>query len=485
MNKINRREFIEKAAGLSGYAILSVSWLNPLSELLGLQRKMYFMPIQEDNPALTRWEKKCKGCRECLTACAEKQKVYGTYEASNTKHVCIHCGTCISACSYKALTEKYNWQEVLDAIDDPGKIVIASISPSVRVGLGDYFGLPEGSYVTESMVGACREIGFDYVLDTNFSADLTIMEEAKELQKRIQTKAVMPQFTSCCPAWVKYVEIYYPSLLNHLSTAKSPNLMQGALVKSYFAKKKKIDPQKIVHVAITPCTAKKYEITREEFTTDGMRSIDIAITTNEFAVMLKERKIDMTAQKSDFDSLMGKASGGGIIFGNTGGVMRAAVRTAYHYITGKNPPSDLMDLKEIQGMTGLKEAAVLIGVTPLNVAVCYEMRNAVKLLEQVKNGTCKYDFIEVMACPGGCVGGAGQPADSSIIEKRIAALNEADAKSDFRNSYENPEIKKLYKRFLGKPGGKKAEHYLHTTFNDKSYELTSVSKKPVPEPVHS
>jgi iron-only hydrogenase group A len=478
MSKINRREFIEKTILLNGFALFSMRWLNPLSGLLGMApAKLYALPIQEDNPSIVRLHNKCKGCADCIKACTEKQNVFGTYAASNTHHVCIHCGSCIQVCTKGAMIEKYQWESVMNAIDDPSKIVIASISPSVRVGLGDYFGMPEGTYLPENMVGACRAAGFDYVLDVNFSADLTIMEEAKELQDRIKANSNMPQFTSCCPAWVKYVEIYYPSLLKHLSTAKSPNLMQGAMVKTYFAKKKGIDPKNIVHVAITPCTAKKFEISREEFTTDGMRSMDFAITTNELAMLLKKKNIDLASQKGQFDSLMSATSGAGIIFGNTGGVMRAAVRTAYYNITGKNPPADLLNLQEVQGLKGIKEASVKIGNATVNVAVCYEMRNAKPILEQVKNGTCKYHFIEVMACTGGCVGGAGQPADEAKIAKRIAALDAADVSSKIRFSHENPEIKTIYKKFLGKVGGEKAEHYLHTSFVDRSNLLAEVENK--------
>jgi ferredoxin hydrogenase len=480
MEQINRRKFIEKSLLFNGSILFGASWFSQFMEGFSMQSSVdYYMPIQETNPALIRWEKKCKGCRECIKACMEKQKVYGTYTASKTNHVCIHCGTCLSACTKGAITEKYQWQEVLDAIDNPSKIVIASVSPSVPVGIGDYFGMGAGSYLSENIGGACRALGFDYVLDTDFSADLTIIEEANEFQKRVLGNGTLPQFTSCCPAWVKYVEIYYPSLIKHLSTARSPIIMQGAMVKTYYAKKKGIDPRNIVHVAITPCTSKKFEVTRPELTTDGMRSTDIALTTNELAIMLKKRNIDLISQKSKYDSLMGSASGAGVIFGNTGGVMRAAIRTAYYNLTGSNPPSDIMELKQIQGLTGIKEATVTIGKTSLNVAVCYEMRNAKVILDQVMNGTCKYDFVEVMACEGGCVGGAGQPPKTiANLQKRIAALDKADNDAIIRFSHENPEIKEIYRHFLKKAGSKKAEEYLHTSYNNKSnLLLTAVNEK--------
>lgn len=479
MDKFNRRKFIRNflignASVLVGYNLLS-SCSEVLSEdyanqnkAENLGKKLKYLPIQNDNPAIVRWEEKCEKCEECIEVCSKKQLVFGTYLASATRHVCIHCGACIQKCEEHAITERYHWPEVFSAIENPSKIVIASVSPAVRVAIGDYFGIDHGSFLVNNLVGACRKLGFDYVLDTNFSADLTVLEEAAELQKRIEMKVLLPQFTSCCPAWVKYVEIYYPSLLNNLSTVRSPISMQGSMIKTYFAQKYGIDPQSIVHVAIAPCTAKKFEITREELSTDGTKSTDIVITTNELAKMMKYRKVSLIAQSGNFDSLMGTASGGAIIFGNTGGVTRAALRTAYFNMTGTNPPSDLMELKAIQGLSGLKEASATIGSITVKVAVCYEMRNAKMLLDQVLKGTCKYDFIEIMACKGGCIGGAGQPGDGSWLEKRLQALNAADANAVTRFSHENPEVRAIYKDFLGEIGGSNAKKYLHTTYNSKS-----------------
>ncbi|MDY0098083.1 MAG: [FeFe] hydrogenase, group A [Bacteroidales bacterium] len=485
MSKINRREFIEKVLLFNGSVFLGAGFIEPwMYEFFQQSAVDYYVAIQENNPSILRFEKKCKGCRDCIDACRDKQLVFGTYKQTKTHHVCIHCGTCIMACDRGALVEKYHWQNVLDAIDDPSKIVIASVSPSVPAGIGDHYGFPSGSYLPENIIGACRAIGFDYVLDTNFSADLTIMEEAKELQHRIKGKGMMPQFTSCCPAWVKYVEIFYPSLLPHLSTTRSPIIMQGSMVKTYFAGKKGLDPANIVHVAITPCTAKKYEITRPELTVDGMPSTDISITTNELAMMLKSRKVDLVDKKSSYDSLMGIASGGGALFGNTGGVMQAALRTAYYNMTRRNPPAGLVDLKEVKGLNGFKEASLTIGKKKLNVAVCYEMRNAKIVLDQVMNGSCKYDFIEVMACQGGCVGGAGQPPKTiADLENRIKALENADVHAATRFCHENPEIKAIYKNFLGRVGGPKAHKYLHTAYNDKSALLIASTQEKVPEKV--
>jgi ferredoxin hydrogenase len=481
MAKINRRKFIERSLLINGGVIFGTSWFGSLLENFVLLPAGvdYHVPIQDNNPSLLWSQDKCKGCRECVTACSQIQKVHGTYKSAKGHHVCIHCGKCLTVCPHAAITERFQWQEVKAAIADPEKIVVASISPSVPAGIGDFFGMQVGSYMSSNIIGACKAMGFDYVLDTNFSADLTIMEEAHELQKRIEEKSLMPQFTSCCPAWVKYVEMYYPSLSGHLSTTRSPNSMQGALIKTYFAQKRKIDPSKIVTVVIAPCTAKKYEVSREELTTEGLRSMDYSLTTNELALMMKDANIDIAAMKGKYDSLMGKASGAGIIFGNSGGVMRAAVRTAYFNITGKNPSADLIELKQVQGLKGLKEATVNIGGINLNVAVCYEMRNAKEILEQVKAGTCKYHFVEVMSCEGGCIGGAGQPTKSTeVLEKRALALNTADANASIRFSHENPEVKTLYKKFIGKPGNEKAEKYLHTSFKDKSALLVASTATP-------
>lgn len=474
MAKIDRRKFIKDSLFINGGIIFGSGFLSPLLLPAALD---YHVPIQENNPSLLWTQDKCKGCRECVTACSEIQLIHGTYKSVKGHHVCIHCGKCLTICPHGAITERFHLKEVNAAIADPDKIVVASISPSVPAGIGDFFGMQVGSYMSSNIIGACRSLGFDYVLDTNFSADLTILEEAHELQKRIENKSVLPQFTSCCPAWVKYVEMYYPSMVKHLSTTRSPNIMQGALIKTYFAQRKKIDPSKIVHVIITPCTAKKYEISREELTTEGMRSADFSLTTNELALMMKDSKIDIAASKGKFDSLMGRASGSAKIFGNSGGVMRAAVRTAHYNITGKNPSEDLIQLQDVQGLKGLKEATVNLGGTNLNIAVCYEMRNAKKILEQIKAGTCKYHFIEVMSCEGGCIGGAGQPAKSvEILEKRTAALNKEDENADIRFCHENQEIKNAYKKFLGQPGSETAEKFLHTAFVDKSALLVPVKK---------
>jgi ferredoxin hydrogenase len=470
MGKINRREFIEKALLCNGYVFAGSTVLTPwFGNLFSPQAYAYHVAIQGNNPSISWSEEKCKGCKECVTACSVKQNVQGTYKFAKGHHVCIHCGACIQVCTYGALTEKYSYNDVFTALNDPSKVVIASIAPSVPAAIGEYFGMAAGSYLPGNLTGACKKLGFDYVLNNNFSADLTVIEEAYELQKRIENKSKFPQFTSCCPAWVKYVEMYYPALTPHLSSAKSPFSMQGALIKTYFADKMKINPSDIVHVAIAPCTAKKYEILRDELSTDNLRSTDIEITTNELAMMLRDKNIQLLSEKGKYDSLMGKSSGAAAAFGNTGGVMTAALRTAYFNMTGSNPSPDFVKLTDVEGEDGIKEATAVIGDKKLNVAVCYEMRNAKKILDQVKAGTCKYDFVEVMACKGGCVGGAGQPAKSAgDLEKRMNALKQADVNSSTRFSHQNPDIKKLYKQLLKNPGSIKSEELLHTTYLDKS-----------------
>ena len=324
------------------------------------------------------------------------------------------------------------------------------------------------------MVALLRALGVDYVLDTNFSADLTIMEEASELIERI-TKGTkpLPQFTSCCPAWVKFAEIYYPELLDHISTAKSPIGMQGPTIKTYFAKLMGIDPEKIVNVALTPCTAKKFEIRREEMKDAGIS----VITTREAALWAKEEEIDfLSLEDSDFDQFMGEGSGAGVIFGNSGGVMEAALRTAYEFITKEKAPDILYDLKPVRGMEGVKEASLDIGDLTVNVAVVYGTGNARKMIDKVKSSDKQYHFIEVMTCPGGCIGGGGQPKDKEfkgqiIQEKRIESLYRRDSGMQIRASHENEQIKKLYEKFYGEPLSELAEQMLHTMYHDRSEEL--------------
>ena len=445
------------------------------------------VPIEEDNPSICRKEELCIKCGRCRDVCTNDIGVHGTYNLAQTggKAICIHCGQCANVCPPASITEVYEYPSVIEAVKDPDKIVIVSTSPSVRVALGEEFGMGKGAFVEGKMVALLRALGADYVLDTNFAADLTIVEEASELVRRITTQdKPLPQFTSCCPAWVKFAETYYPEMLPHISTAKSPIGMQGPTIKTYFARKMGVDPKMIVNVALTPCTAKKFEIRRDEMNAagkklgiDDMRDMDIVITTRELSMWAKEAGIDpMVLEDSTYDRLMGDASGAGVIFGNTGGVMEAALRTAYAYITGNEPEGDFLDLKPVRGYEGIREADLTINGMTVSVAVVHGTANARKLIESIKNGEKQYHFIEVMTCPGGCIGGGGQPRDldtdaDETRRARIAGLYQRDASLKVRTSHENPEIKQLYQEFYGEPLSELAEEMLHTVYQDRSNDL--------------
>lgn len=442
------------------------------------------VPIEENNPSIVRWEEKCIRCGLCKEVCTNLMGVHGTYTLEETggKAVCIYCGQCANVCPVDSITERDECPRVRQAVADPDKVVVVSTSPSVRAALGEEFGMEPGAFVEGKMVALLRALGADYVLDTNFAADLTIVEEASELIRRIKEQdKPLPQFTSCCPGWVHFAEIYAPELLPHLSTAKSPIGMQGPTVKTYFAKQMGIDPEKIVHVALTPCTAKKFEIRREEMHAAGdyhgvagMRDTDQVITTRELARWAKEAGVDWnTLEDSAYDSLMGKASGAGVIFGNTGGVMEAALRTAYSYLTGREAPEALLQLNPVRGYEGVREAAVDINGLTLQVAVVYGTANARTFLARMKETGKQYHFVEVMACPGGCIGGGGQPKDpmkdaDEVRKSRIAALYRRDEGVTLRTSHENPEIKAVYEAFYGQPLSEMAEKMLHTTYQDCS-----------------
>ena len=445
------------------------------------------VPIEKDNPSICGDESLCIKCGQCRDICTDYIGVHKTYRLEQTggRAVCINCGQCANVCPVSSITETYEYQDVKAAVSDPEKIVIFSTSPSVRVALGEEFDMEDGSFVQGKMVALLRRLGASYVLDTNFAADLTIVEEASELIERITKKnRPLPQFTSCCPSWVKYVETYYPDMTPHLSTAKSPIGMQGPTIKTYFAKKMGIDPASIVNVAVTPCAAKKFEIRREEMNAaarylgiEGMRDMDYVITTRELAKWAKEENIDFAAlEDSSFDRLMGEASGAGVIFGNTGGVMEAALRTAYAYITGEKAPSSLFRLEPVRGMEDVKEAQLTINGLVLNIAVIYGTKAASKFLDRMKEGDKEYHFIEVMTCPGGCIGGGGQPKGTllkgdELRRKRIEGLYRKDGEMELRTSHENREIIELYKEFYQKPLSSLAEQMLHTAYKDRSEDL--------------
>ena len=442
------------------------------------------VPIEADNPAIRRIENLCIKCGQCRDICRDYISVLGYYDLSKTNDtaVCIHCGQCANVCPVSSITETPEMDAVIAAAKDPDKVLIVSTSPSVRVSLGEAFGMQRGSFVEGKMIALLRKLGADYVLDTNFAADMTIVEEASELVERLTThNKPLPQFTSCCPAWVKFAEIYYPELLPNISSAKSPIGMQGPTIKTYFAKKMGIDPKKIVNVALTPCTAKKFEIRRGEMNASaryldlpGLRDMDHVITTRELADWAKKADIDFsTLEDSKFDKLMGEASGAGVIFGNTGGVMEAAVRTAYEFVTHEPAPKELYTLEPVRGMQEIREAAVEIGTLHLQLAVIYGTSNVRRFLSMAKESGKHYDFIEVMTCPGGCIGGGGQPkADveerRTMVDSRIESLYKRDAQMKLRKSHENPELKQLYEEFYRKPLSPIAEEMLHISYTDRS-----------------
>ena len=442
------------------------------------------VPIEADNPAIRRIENLCIKCGQCRDICRDYISVLGYYDLSKTNDtaVCIHCGQCANVCPVSSITETPEMDAVIAAAKDPDKVLIVSTSPSVRVSLGEAFGMQRGSFVEGKMIALLRKLGADYVLDTNFAADMTIVEEASELVERLTThNKPLPQFTSCCPAWVKFAEIYYPELLPNISSAKSPIGMQGPTIKTYFAKKMGIDPKKIVNVALTPCTAKKFEIRRGEMNASaryldlpGLRDMDHVITTRELADWAKKADIDFsTLEDSKFDKLMGEASGAGVIFGNTGGVMEAAVRTAYEFVTHEPAPKELYTLEPVRGMQEIREAAVEIGTLHLQLAVIYGTSKVRRFLSMAKESGKHYDFIEVMTCPGGCIGGGGQPkADveerRTMVDSRIESLYKRDAQMKLRKSHENPELKQLYEEFYRKPLSPIAEEMLHTSYTDRS-----------------
>ncbi len=451
------------------------------------------VPIELDNLSIMRDEKLCIKCGQCKDICGKFVGIHGTYKLKDTNNiaVCINCGQCANVCPTSSITEKYEYQILKNIIFDPEKIFIFSTSPSVRVAIGEEFGKEDGEFLQGKMISLLRKLGANYVLDTNFAADMTILEEASELIERITKKIKpLPQFTSCCPAWVKYLEMYYPDMRDNLSTAKSPIGMQGPTIKTYFAKKMGIDPKKIVNVAVTPCTAKKYEIRREEMNASGkylgiseLRDMDYVITTRELAKWAKEEKIDFsTLKEGKYDSLMGEASGAGVIFGNSGGVMEAALRTVYKYITGEVPPETFLNFEFVRGMENIKKASVKIKDIEIKVAVIYGTKSAGEFIEEIKKSGEKFDFVEVMSCPGGCIGGGGQPKGSltrgeEVLKKRIEGLYKRDKNLILRRSDENQELKNLYEEFYKKPLSDLAKKMLHTKYIDRSVELGGKNMK--------
>lgn len=430
--------------------------------------------------AIARDLDKCIMCRRCETACGTVQTVgvlsgvgrgfravvapAGLKPLAETE--CVFCGQCVQVCPVGALSEMDYKYPVWRALNDSTKTVVVQTAPAVRVAIGEAFGLEPGSISTGKMVTALRKLGFDKVFDTDFAADLTIMEETTELIERIKSGKNLPLLTSCCPGWVKFLEHQFPDLIYMPSSAKSPQQMFGAIAKSYYAQKIGVEPKDLVVVSVMPCLSKKYEAAREEFSHNGVRDVDIVISTRELADMIREAGI-LFDQLEDgvYDSPLGESTGAAVIFGATGGVLEAALRTAADWVAGADLQK--IDFNDVRGLAGIKEATVQVGSLELRVAVCSGLGNARKLLEKIQRGEVNYHAIEIMACPGGCLNGGGQPyhhGDSSVLEKRLAALYRDDASMPIRKSHQNPSIQKLYEEFLGEPGSHAAHQLLHTSY---------------------
>ncbi|HWQ50905.1 MAG TPA: NADH-dependent [FeFe] hydrogenase, group A6 [Terriglobales bacterium] len=444
--------------------------------------------VDDMSPSIVRDNNKCILCRRCVAACEKTQgvacigmvnrgfdtQVAPAFEKPLVDTNCINCGQCIAACPTGALREKDSTAAVWAALNDPKKFVVFQPAPAVRVAIGEEFGLPIGTRCTGKLAAAMRRLGADKVFDVDFAADLTIMEEGTELLTRIKEGGVLPMITSCSPGWIKFCEHMYPEFIPNLSTCKSPNQMQGAITKTYFAQKNGLDPKDIFVVSVMPCTAKKFEIIRPEMGRDGYRDVDANITTRELARMVKQAGIDfVNLPDEDFDDMLGDSTGAAVIFGVTGGVMEAALRTVADILTGQ----DLKDIEycDVRGIEGIKEATVNVAGMDIKVAICHGTANAAKLLDAIKAGEKSYHFIEIMGCPGGCVTGGGQPiVDAQTREfcdprvLRAKATYDEDEAKVIRKSHQNPSIKKIYEEFLGEPCGHKSHELLHTHYTDRS-----------------
>ena len=443
--------------------------------------------IDDLSPSIVRDASKCIMCKRCVAACKNIQNISAidvagrgfesriatTHDKSLNDVNCTFCGQCIAACPVGALKEKDDTQKVWRKIRDKDTFTVVQVAPAVRVALGEEFGLPIGTNVKGKMVTALRKMGFDKVFDTNTGADLTIMEEANEFVERLTNNDVIPMITSCSPGWIKFIEMNYPELLGHLSTCKSPHEMFGAILKTYYAEKAKVNPEKMYVVSVMPCVAKKFERSRKEMKNNGLNNVDAVITTRELARMIKQANIDfVNLEETEFDDPMGEATGAGAIFGTTGGVMEAALRTAYETVTGKELAK--VEFEEVRGETGIKKASIDLNGKEIKVVVAHGLGNARKVLDEIKEGKADYQFVEIMACPGGCIMGGGQPIVSSkkrmdidVRKLRAEALYKIDEQSVLRKSHENPAIKKIYEEYLEKPGSYRAHKLLHTHYVER------------------
>ncbi len=465
--------------------------LQTLAKNLGIDENRFpsvfeKMAIDDNNPSIVRNPNVCIKCGRCVDVCKNVQgtnvlanmgrghemQVSPVFKEDLSEDFCTFCGQCASVCPVGAITEKDNTDQVWHAIMDESKHVIVQVAPAVRVSLGEEIGEDVGTIVTGKIVSAMRLLGFDRVFDTDFTADLTIIEEGNELIQRVTTGGVLPMMTSCCPGWINYAETRYPDILPHISTCKSPQQMFGALAKSFYAEKMNLDPKDVFVVSIMPCTAKKYEAQREEMSVNGEDpDVDVVLTTRELGKMIKQMGINFkNLEEQPFDSPFGITSGAAAIFGASGGVMEAAIRTVYEVVNKK--PLENLDFKELRGLDGIKEAEVELGGQKVKVAVAHTLSKAKILCDQIRAGESPYAFIEIMTCPGGCIGGGGQPygTTNKVRQERINSTYRLDASMEIRKSHENPDIKVLYDEYLEEPLGEKPHHLLHTHYHDRKHK---------------